>query len=246
MEMTAMHRNHERGIAIVLALFLMSAMSVLAASMMFLSQTETYASMNYRMMSQARYAGEAAIQRASDFLLDSGQYSAPGTVADPLDNFDRTVSPVVCAVGAVGCTPGEPIVLSAVDGVDSNYPAPAVQTAFNAAAQGTLTAGNATLSYSAYATLLSMQKFESYGGGDSVVQTWQITGVGETGGARTATVEVFSVVETPKVPASWFAASASATGCGALTFSGNVETDSYDSSTVTGGTAPPMAGEGGD
>jgi hypothetical protein len=133
-----------------------------------------------------------------------------------------------------------------VDGVDSNYPAPAVQTAFNAAAQGTLTAGNATLSYSAYATLLSMQKFESYGGGDSVVQTWQITGVGETGGARTATVEVFSVVETPKVPASSFAAFASASGCGALTFSGNVETDSYDSSIITGGTSPTMSGEGGD
>ena len=50
-----MHGHPERGIAIVLALFLMSAMSLLAASLMFLSQTETYASMNYRMMSQARY-----------------------------------------------------------------------------------------------------------------------------------------------------------------------------------------------
>ena len=64
-----MNTHKERGIALVLALFLMSAMSVLAASLMFLSQTETYASMNYRMMSQARYAGEAAVQKASDFLL---------------------------------------------------------------------------------------------------------------------------------------------------------------------------------
>ena len=56
----------------------MSAMSVLAASLMFLSQTETYASMNYRMMSQARYAGEAGVQKASDFLLDSAQYTVPG------------------------------------------------------------------------------------------------------------------------------------------------------------------------
>ena len=56
--------TNERGIALVLALFLMSAMSVLAASLMFLSQTETYASMNYRMMSQARYAGGAAVQKA--------------------------------------------------------------------------------------------------------------------------------------------------------------------------------------
>ena len=65
--------NHERGIAIVLALFLMSAMSVLAASLMFLSQTETYASMNYRIMSQTRYAGEAGVQKAASFLLDSAR-----------------------------------------------------------------------------------------------------------------------------------------------------------------------------
>src|SRR3990172_12251905 len=100
--MTIMKNNHkrddrERGIALVLALFLMSAMSVLAASLMFLSQTETYASMNYRMMSQARYAGEAAVQKASDFLLDSAQYTVPSAtnVSDPLANYDTTTSPVL-------------------------------------------------------------------------------------------------------------------------------------------------------
>src|SRR5262249_2392520 len=53
--------THDRGVALVLSIFLMTALSVLAASLMFLSQTETYASMNYRMMSQARYAGESAL-----------------------------------------------------------------------------------------------------------------------------------------------------------------------------------------
>ena len=72
-----MKRNNERGIAIVISLFLMTAMSVLAASLMFLAQSETYASMNYRMMSQARYAGEAGVQKASDFLLDGAQYIVP-------------------------------------------------------------------------------------------------------------------------------------------------------------------------
>jgi len=78
-----MQTHNQRGIALVLALFLMSALSVLGASLMFLSQTETYASMNYRMMSQARYAAEAGIQKASNFLLDPTQYAAP-TVADLL------------------------------------------------------------------------------------------------------------------------------------------------------------------
>jgi type II secretory pathway component PulK len=49
---------NEKGIALVLSLFLLSAMSVIAASLMFLSQTETYSSMNYRLMSQARYGAE--------------------------------------------------------------------------------------------------------------------------------------------------------------------------------------------
>src|SRR5688572_18391345 len=152
-----MQRN-ERGIAIVLSLFLMTAMSVLAASLMFLAQTETYASMNYRMMSQTRYAGESAVQKASDFLLDNpvggvgGQYTVPssGSAIDPLSNYITTVSPVTTL-------DGEPVVLSAADGIASNYPAPSVQTAFAAAAQGSLDAGNTALNYGAYATLIAMQ-----------------------------------------------------------------------------------------
>jgi hypothetical protein len=234
------HTDHERGIAIILALFLISAMSVLAASLMFLSQTETYASMNYRMMSQARYAGEGAVQKASDFLLDGAQYVVPSTSStiDPLSNYDRTVSPVTYN--------GQPVILSAVASQTSNYPAAAVQTAFAAAAQGTLAAGNASVTYGAYATLIAMQLFESYGGTPDVVQTWEITGVGTLTGSRPATVEVVAVVETPKVPANNYAAFATASTCGALYFHGNVDTNSYDSNGLAANTGPTMDNEGGD
>ena len=245
-----MPHNQERGIALVLALILMSAMSVLAASLMFLSQTETYASMNYRMMSQARYAGEAAVQKASDFLLDGSQYvmPGPGNAIDPLTNYDRTTSPVKCKVGAIGCTVGQPIILSAVTSQPSNYPAAAVQTAFNAASHGTLTAGSSpinSIGYGAYATLLSMQVFDSYGGTQNVILTWQITGVGTLPGPRPATVEVLAVVEQPKVPANNYAAFATANTCGAMYFHGNVTVDSYDSS-VPGGFAASHEASGGD
>src|SRR6185503_7401202 len=109
-----MHKQSERGIAIILALFLMSAMSVLAASLMFLSQTETFASMNYRMMSQARYGGEAAVNKAANFLLDTTQYQAPGYAGDPLAAYNTAVSPVTYN--------GDPVILSATDSQDSNYP----------------------------------------------------------------------------------------------------------------------------
>src|SRR5216683_2531184 len=89
-----MRIHSERGIALVLSLFLMLAMTVLATSLMFLSQTETYSSMNYRLMSQARYGAESGIQKTVNYLVNS--YTPPPGVAgaDPLANFDTTVSPV--------------------------------------------------------------------------------------------------------------------------------------------------------
>ena len=92
----------------------------------------------------------------------------------------------------------------------SNYPAASVQTAFCGGRAGDAGGGQYHAHYGAYATLIAMQEFESYGGTQNVVQTWEITGVGELAGARTATVEVVAVVETPKVPANNYAAFATA------------------------------------
>jgi Tfp pilus assembly protein PilX len=226
-----MEIHQERGVALVLALFLMSAMSVLAASLMFLSQTETYASMNYRMMSQARYAAESGVQKAANFLLDSAQYQVPGSAADPLAAYDTNGSPVTYA--------GEPVVLSGVDAGKSNYPVAAVRTAFYNAAHGSLKAASTTMTYEAVATLISMQSFDSYGGGTAVVQTWRITASGALSGSQKATVEVVAIVERPKVPANSYAAFATDTTCGALNFGGNVVIDSYDSGAIDPSTGKP-------
>src|SRR5438876_7704204 len=135
--------SHERGIALVLALFLMSALSVLGASLMFLAQTETYASMNYRTMSQTRYAAEAGINKAANFLLDSAQYAIPTATggADPVTAYNNQVSPVTFG--------GQPVILKSGTwtGVTANYPVAAVQTAFDAAGQRSMAAGNVTLIY---------------------------------------------------------------------------------------------------
>jgi len=234
----------ERGMALVLTLFLTSALTVLAASLMFLSQTETYASMNYKMMSLARYGAEAGVERASNFLYDSTKYTRPTTSgADLLSMYDRTSSPVKLVSN------GQPVVLSAIDGVGSNYPVPSVITAFQGAARGTLAAGNTTISYAASATLIAMQTFDPYGGGadaaPGVVQTWQITSDGALGGSRTAIVEVAAIVEQPVWPASSYAAFATADICGALYFHGNVTTNSYDSTGLSGSASPTFTTSGG-
>jgi hypothetical protein len=226
----------ERGFALLLSMFLISVLSVIGASLMFLSQTETVASMNYQMMSQVRYAAEGGIQKASNFLLDPAQYPVP-TTADLLGPAcNRTVSPVTCNNQAV--------ILSASAKV-SNYPVAAVQTAYNVAGQGTLAAGNATLTYSSYARLLGLQVFDSYGGGTSVVATWEITADGGLLGSPKAVVEILAMIETPKVPASSYGAFATDNTCGAVTLGGNVTVDSYDSTNVTGATVPPAGSIGG-
>jgi Tfp pilus assembly protein PilX len=160
------HRSRsERGIALVLSLFLMMAMSVVGASLMFLSQTETYSSMNYRLMSQARYGAEAGVQKTVNYLINS--YTAPTTTgADLLSNFDTTKSPVLC-IGVACPTANAAVVLSATATQASNYPVAAVQTAFfNAVSNpGSLPSGSTTVAYAPSATLLSMQQIPVYGSG---------------------------------------------------------------------------------
>jgi hypothetical protein len=50
----------------VLALFMMLAVSVLGTSLMFVSNTETLSSHNYRLMSQARYGAESGLHTAAN------------------------------------------------------------------------------------------------------------------------------------------------------------------------------------
>ncbi len=223
------HTRDERGIALVLSLFLMAAMSVIAASLMFMSQTETYSSNNYRLMSQARYGAEAGIQQAANYLLYT--YAEPTTAgADPLSNYVATGSPVTYN--------GNPVVLSGNSAVASNYPIAAVQTAFSAAVQGTLSVGTATVQFRPSAQLLAMQQFTDSSGVPRTIQTWQITSDGVIPiGGRTAQVEVTAILEQQKNSSStvWYAAFATASTCGALSFSGGAVTDSYNSQALVGG-----------
>src|SRR5258708_11720939 len=177
-------KHDEKGIALVITLFLMATLSALAVSMMFLAQTETASSRNYRTMSQARYAAEAGVHKSINYLLTTYPASAPTA---PFTNYDVTKTPVTCVSGctnnaaagascsattvatavSTGC-----VVLSGMPGVSSNYPTSTVATAFNTAAQGTLavnssgTTTNAaagTVTYRAAASLMSELSHTPYG-----------------------------------------------------------------------------------
>jgi hypothetical protein len=229
--MKEMTRSNEKGIALVFTLFLMASLSALAVSLMFLSQTETSSTRNYRTMSQARYAGEAGVHKAINYLVST--YPVPTSIT----GYDATVSPVTYS--------GNPVVLSATTGVSSNYPDSAVVTAFNSAAQGSLDlpmgAVTGTVNYNAYATLLSMRQITVYGGASYVIQTWQITAVGTVPGTMPATVEVTAMLERNYVAADTYAIFATGTDCGAIDMRGTMHTDSYDSTptSMTMSGSPP-------
>ena len=228
-------RRDERGVALVVVLLLAVALSAIGASLLMLANTETYASMNYRMMSQARYGAEAGALKAVNYLMNN--YTAPGAVNDLLSNYDITVSPVTYN--------GQPVVLSGATGIASNYPYAPAQAAFSAAAQGSVTAGS-TVTYGAYATLLSMRAVIEYGlPTTTVIQTWKVTGVGSLGTTRPATVEVSSVLERNYGSAHAFGVFATKLACSAVSFGGGSAHDSYDSSSMTLANGAPVTQNGG-
>jgi hypothetical protein len=230
-----MSRSKEKGIALILTLILVLVMSVMAVSLMFLSQTETWSSLNYRLMSQARDGAEAGINSAANFIVNT--YTQPGGVADPTTAYATGVSPVTYG--------GNPVTLTTISGNSSYYPVSSVTSAFNTTGvgKGSLTAGNVTINYNTEATLLSMHTaFQPFGvPTNTTVQTWQIVSDGSISTIRAAKVEVSAILERHITPTFNNAVFATNDQCGALTFGGGGTTNSYDSSTYSGTGLPTFS-----
>jgi Tfp pilus assembly protein PilX len=222
----------ERGVALIMVLIMMGVLSVLGASLVFVSQTETWSSQNYRMMTEARYAAESGVHRAANFILNS--YTAPdGSGTDLLSNYNITTSPVQYGGNAVQLRSSDTY---------SNYPVASVKTAFVSAVHGTLAGGTDSVTYDAIATLISMRQITVYGSTTpATVQIWRIVGRGALGGAKPARVDVEAVLERQVNPVFAYAAFATDSGCGALSWAGGGTTDSYDSTAALSGGKPVTA-----
>jgi len=236
-----MSRSKEKGIALILTLILVLVMSVMAVSLMFLSQTETWSSLNYRLMSQARDGAEAGINSAANYIVNT--YTQPGGLGsgDPTSVYNTAVSPVQNPLSA---TSGHDVILSASSQA-SNYPVSAVQTAFNTAGagKGSITAGNVTINYNTVATLISMHTaFQPFGvPTNTTVQTWQIVSDGSISTIRAAKVEVSAILERHITPTFNYAVFAASNQCDAVKFGGGGSTNSYDSSAYSGTGTPTFS-----
>jgi hypothetical protein len=220
-----MKRSSEKGSALIFALIFVAILSVMAASLMFLSQSETWSGANYKMLTQARYGAEAGVNAAANYLMYA--YTPPTSTA----GYNLNAYPVTD-------NNGNPITLSSISGQQVNYPDATVENAFYAATNSqasntSLAAGNTIVNYSATAKLLYMVRAMPFGSTTPVmIQTWELTGHGDIAGVRNAEVEVSAVMERQITPTFDYAAFATNNGCSALTFTGNGDTNSYDSSTL--------------
>jgi Tfp pilus assembly protein PilX len=246
-------KRDEQGIALVITLFLMASLSALAVSMMFLSQTETAASRNYRTMSQARYAAEAGVHEMANYLMNTGYV--------PSSNINTAKLPVTCTGGSCTNTPGVSgacasygtVALAVQNGclvlgyssTTTNNPTAVFHTptASTLAVNGSGTTSNAalgTVSFNAAAILLSQQSIPVYGSAPGTIQTWLIISDGTVPPSTSAIVEVSAIVERQTGNAETYAVFATSPVCGAITISGNAATDSYNSQNPTDmATTPP-------
>ncbi len=231
-----MTKTSEKGIALIISLLLVMVISIMGISLMFLSQTETWSSLNYRFASQARDAAESGVNSAANYLMFA--YAQPGSGADPLSNYNMSASPVQYPSTN---SSGNDVILSASNRASANYPVGAVQTAFNTngIGKGSLTVGNINVSYATFARLVNMQQITPYLTTTPVtIQVWQITADGTISGVRSATEQVTATLEQQIVPAFGYAAFATSSGCGALQFGGGGNTNSYDSTAALSGGRP--------
>src|ERR1700747_44732 len=80
----------EKGVALILVMILLLGLSVMAVSLLFVGQAETWASMNYRMVTHARYGAEAGINQTANYIQNT--YAQPTTAQ--MTNFITPASPV--------------------------------------------------------------------------------------------------------------------------------------------------------
>lgn len=243
-------KKDEKGIALVITMFLMATLSALAVSMMFLAQTETASSRNYRTMSQARYAAEAGVQEMANYLINTGFVPSSASI-------DPTKSPVPCT--GIGCAhtgtcSSYTTIASAVangcvvlgySSATTNNPAGATHTPANStlavnASGVTNNAAFGTVTYSTAAILMSQQTIPVYGSSPGTVQTWLIVSDGTVPPSTSAIVEVSAVMEQMISDAETFAVFATNPNCSAIKIHGNASTDSYSSQNPADmATSPP-------
>jgi hypothetical protein len=225
-------RSGEQGIALVMALLMVLAVSVVTGSLVMVARSEALSSTSYTSMSQVRYGAESGVHAAANYLLNTYALPTAASATDSFAAYNMAGSPVRLIAN------GDPVILSSDPAVPSTYPVQAIRDAFVANSVGSLNVNGAPVAYSARATLLSMSTVVDYYTQQPItLQTWRIEGVGRINGSGQSLVEVEATLETRPTPVFSYAAFATHNGCNAMSFAGGADTHSYDSANLGAGIA---------
>src|ERR1700675_4959402 len=106
--MSRTKETKEKGVSLILTLIILGVLSVMAVSFMFLSQSETWSTMNYRLTSQARDAAEAGLNSATNYIVNTytGPVAGAGCAPDVMGCYTVTSLPVKAVAN------GNPVILS--------------------------------------------------------------------------------------------------------------------------------------
>jgi hypothetical protein len=183
-----------------LALLIVLLLSSLAAALIFMTNTELWSAMNYRIAVQSRYAAEAGLQATINWLNTSGNVPSSDLSALTTTTYPASYSGKVAVLG----------------GSSANWPTAATVTSYNNGLQGIAVPGLTNATFSTSATLVGMSTvgsgLASWMGG--TIQTWQITSQGTVGGLRNGTVQVLATFQNTTQPIFTQGIVTTATGCG--------------------------------
>ncbi len=215
----AARRQRDRGVALILVMLAVLVLSALVAAMVFSARSETLASYNYKLDTQADYLAKAGIQEALNWFRSQGYqpvlesqastYYQVTSDGGPYNLYTANASPVLCSSGC--SSNGSQVQLIGILGSGStNYPNIAnssgtlVATAFSQALSNVRVTGNTgnsgTFSVNAvlvnYQTVNSPVCAQSWIAKPCPVETWLITSQGTWTGNSGSSGTIAKTVET--------------------------------------------------
>ena len=251
-------RSREAGVALIIALLCLLVISMLAAGVIFSTQSEIWSSANYRNITQARYVAEAGAQQAANWII---QNWTPPSNFTTTTQFNLSVFP---ALYVAGSTPAKIVFASSnLSGITDTYST--INSTLDNSFQTTLsgisspfTSENNNASYSVAAQLLEATQV-TVGGGPQWLTKWKIISQGSVGQLQPAKVQVVEIMadvptassSSQTVPNFNYGVLATGTGCNVISASGGSgnpgRTNAYNSqaSGNPGSSNPTLLGTGG-
>jgi putative adhesin/type IV pilus assembly PilX-like protein len=226
-------KKPEAGVALILAMLVILVLTVLASSIIFVTQSQVWTSFNYRLVTQCRYGAEGGVHQTMNWMQNV--YVPPTFVspATPFPGFDITQDPVKCTDASCAVNGGD-VVLAGDNSF--NYPDPfgTIKPAYKAALYQRPVDPISNLTYTTSAKLMAMTPLQGAFPGltTQAIQIWQVTSVGTyTGAVRNAQVQLVVTYQRMLVSAAANALYGTSTACPSLILNGTGSlTDSYNSS----------------